>query len=235
VTKDELQLLTGYMKLRNQRQFTDASPYVFITSSGSKMTQSNVANSLTAAFQQSSFSDRITCTKLRKTAVTEIHKAFPEKRHDMAAHMCHRLATAKKHYRFNEKVNNTVKWSQLLRSTFHGADHQTNNNSNEIDNAPAMVNQETATSGIQETCEVQPYQKRILWNTDDRDIVRKKFASFIQKQKVPFAEISSMLTRDVELVHRLECNLKLSGRALALAVRDKIRSFYRGKYGYKPH
>ena len=123
VNRKEVSLLTGYMKLRLLPQFAAAKPFVFITATHTKMTQSNVSSALTAAFSNSGFTERVNCTKLRKSAVTQIHGTHPDKRADLASHMCHRIATAEKHYRMVEKKTNTVACTQLLRDAFTQHDH----------------------------------------------------------------------------------------------------------------
>ena len=88
VNRKEESLLTVYMKLRLLPQFAAAKPFVFITATHTKMTQSNVSSALTAAFSNSGFTERVNCTKLRKSAVTQIHGTHPDKRADLASHIC---------------------------------------------------------------------------------------------------------------------------------------------------
>ena len=220
VNDHEAALLAGYMAFRQLPQFSDAEPYVFLTLRKTKMTQSNVSSALTAAFRNSGFSDRVNCTKLRKAAVTQVHKAHPEKRHDLASHMCHRVATAEKHYRYVEKKVNSVTCSELLRQTL-------------------STDQSTSSSDVHrdddtQTC-VVPYQKRFLWTKENRDLVFDKFSSFVAQQRTPIAAIEHKLLSEPELARKLEKDLQLSGRALVHCVKDKVRSFFRSKYGFKKH
>ena len=105
INREEAQLLEGYFRIRNSANLPGVEPYLFLNTTGTKMTQSNIANALTTAFNQSGYSERVNCTKLRKAAVTTIHKKFPDKASELADHMLHRLATAAKHYRINDKEN----------------------------------------------------------------------------------------------------------------------------------
>ena len=59
---------------------------MFVNHTGIQMTQSNVASGLTSAFKKCGFAKRVTCRKLRKVAVTQVHSAHPDKKHDVAAH-----------------------------------------------------------------------------------------------------------------------------------------------------
>lgn len=214
LNEHESELLSGYMHVRTGQQFADAQPFVFITTTKQQMTQSNIASALTTAFSHSGFSDRVNCTMLRKSAVTQVHKNNPEKRHDLASHMCHRTATAEKHYRIMEKKSNSVSCSQLLRDTF-GTEQR-----------PEQTLDSSNSSSA-------PYLKKVLFSKETRDVIFAKFAKFVQQQKTPIADIQETLYSDPELVARLERELNLTGKALVNCVKDKVRSFFRQKYGFK--
>jgi len=72
-----------------------------------------------------------------------------------------------------------------------------------------------------------PYKKRVMWNTEDRDLVENIFDIFVKRQKTPIREIATELKSDVQLRSRLESNLQCVKDTLARAVRDKVRSFCR--------
>jgi len=80
VNADEAALLISYVRIRMSLR-ANCAPYAFINHTGNKMTQSNTASALTDAFSgiSSDHVQRITCTKVRKAAVTQVHQAHPEK------------------------------------------------------------------------------------------------------------------------------------------------------------
>jgi len=78
------------------------------------MTQSTVASALSSSFGNSGYKQRVTCTKLKKCAVTNVHTNHAENKGDVVAHMCHRVATAEKHYHFIEKQINSLKCTQII-------------------------------------------------------------------------------------------------------------------------
>jgi hypothetical protein len=90
----EAELLPGYMVMRQKSELSFACPFVFVTKTGNKMAQSLISSSLTSAFAASGHHARVNCTKLRKTAVTQVHTKFPDKRVDIAAHMLQSTNTA---------------------------------------------------------------------------------------------------------------------------------------------
>jgi len=77
VNADESVMLKNYVKMRLSMKFANSAAYVFINHTGKQMTQSNVASALTAAFKKGGFADRVTCTKVRKAAVTKVHGTHP--------------------------------------------------------------------------------------------------------------------------------------------------------------
>jgi len=74
-----------------------------------------------------------------------------------------------------------------------------------------------------------------VWSRENRDIIFKKFSPLVAEQRAPLADVESILSADPDLIKKLENDLKISGKNLLRCVRDKIRSFYRSKYGYKQH
>src|SRR6218665_43606 len=93
VGAEEAQLPSYYMTMRNKLDVENIAPYVFVNSIGTKMSPSNIGSALTCTFGRSGYNERVTCSKLRKTAVTEIHTKYPDKKGDIAAHMCHMETT----------------------------------------------------------------------------------------------------------------------------------------------
>src|SRR6218665_852616 len=122
VGAEEAQLPSYYMTMRNKLDVENIAPYVFVNSIGTKMSPSNIGSALTCTFGRSGYNERVTCSKLRKTAVTEIHTKYPDKKGDIAAHMCHRETTAAKYYRLIAKENNSLDSANLLRQALGTSD-----------------------------------------------------------------------------------------------------------------
>ena len=138
VNSEERPLLSGYIKMRNQFVTSElddvASPLVFITTTGGKLTQSHIASSLTAAFIKSGYKKRVTCTKLRKSATTLVYKTNPERRHELASHMLHRSATQEIYYHLLNKKSNTVSSTRLLRNAYRSVANKAKKTSTIINN-----------------------------------------------------------------------------------------------------
>jgi len=80
---------------------------------------------------------------------------------------------------------------------------------------------------VLDNCSYEPFQKKICWNKEDRDLVRFKFENFVKRQKTPITEIAAVLNGDRDMRLQLESSLGLSGHKLVQVVRDKVRSFFR--------
>lgn len=215
VSSEEGKLLAGYMAIRQKCEIVSSSPFVFVTQTGKHMTQSLVSSALTAAFAASGYPERVNCTKLRKAAVTQVHSKFPDKRTDLAAHMLHRTNTAESTYRMIAKSTNTVACSKLLRETMS-----------------ELPEPQTSAGCASEQEFHQPYQRRISWSIENRDLIRAKFDSFVKREQTPIKEIQAVLESDPVLLSKLELDFKLTGKNLVSVVKDKVRSFFRAKYGF---
>ena len=91
--------------------------HVFLSHTGKQMIQSSVASALSSSFGNSGYKQRVSCTKLKKCAVTNVDTNHPQNKGDVAAHMCYRVATAEKHYHFIEKQRNSLKCTQTINDT----------------------------------------------------------------------------------------------------------------------
>jgi hypothetical protein len=76
----EAQRLACYLKIRNRLDIKHIAPLVFVNYTGKQMSSSKVGSALTVAFGSIRSIERVTCSKLRKTAVTEVHSKYPDKK-----------------------------------------------------------------------------------------------------------------------------------------------------------
>jgi hypothetical protein len=111
---DEAQLLASYIKIRKLVKTTQQ--YVFVTNNGNRLTQSCIASGMSAAFKGACVPKRVSCTKIRKAAVTAVYSTNPDKKSELASHMCHRATTAARSYLMIEKTSNSVQISEIIRN-----------------------------------------------------------------------------------------------------------------------
>jgi hypothetical protein len=202
------------------------------------MTQSGISSCLTYAFSKCGYTSRVNCTKVRKAAVSEVHGNHPEKINNLAQHMCHLPSTAIKYYRHNDKKKNSIDMSNLLRNSLSKATvlqdqqaHDVMNSDPEIGNVLENEPQNLNDVNIDNPLGFQV--KRNVWSKENRDMVEIVFKKFITMQKTPINQIKETLLANADVLHKLEIDMKLSGDNLARVVKDKVRTFFRSKYGYK--
>jgi len=214
------------------------------------MTASNISSALTSNFKKSGYHGKVTCTKIRKRTVTEVHDLYSTKgSNKVAGHMCHRFATAEKSYKLMDKEKNAKHCTRLIRSVNlqnssisitdkQGEDQveQCATSSQEIpvvprNTSPPLHEQHISQPRIGQAHILSPYKKKLKWTIENRDIIRTKFHNFIFEQECRIEDdVRTILNEDPEFVDKLKLDLDLTGKCLVGAVRDKIRSFYRGKY-----
>ena len=256
VSKEESMLLASYIVMRKNLGIIVNVDNVFIKRTGTPMNSSGLAACLSTAFAKSGFSNRVNCNKLRKTSVSYVHTNHPDKRHDMSAHMLHRLATAEKTYRLVNKRTNSKMCSELLRKAYSvtsktpvviskvsaqpeidGKSHLSHAETTEITPmADTGMEEETSVDDIDDPeymPEIKGYIRRNIWTSENKDLVFQKFQTMIKTEKTPLADVKDMLMNDPGLYAKLEADLKQDGMSLVRVVRDKIRSFFRRKYGFK--
>lgn len=259
VDEEELRLMKGYFSMRNSYLASRLGgrdiAYFFINNTGTRMSQSNIGCALTAAFLQSGYNYRVNCTKVRHAAVTNVHRQHPERAQDLAAHMLHTLGTAEKYYRHTKKKDNSVSMTTLIRQTLSkpgqvgGQLPATSTETNHL-NAEAEIDTDNIAqnespndthndadneNGVEKSNiePLFPYQHKNKWSIENRDLVRDYFSEMIQREKTPIAEVRLALDANDQLRLKLEKDFKTGGSALVHIVKDKIRSFFRSKYGDK--
>jgi hypothetical protein len=251
VDAEEAVMLASYMSMRNNLSALNIAPFVFINSTGTQMSASNIGSALTRAFVKSGYNERVTCSKLRKTAVTEIHTNFPNKKGDAADHMCHREATASKYYKMISKQNNSVLTVNLLRQALKENKPSGEGSKPEEPCIKSIAKGDDTTDDCDTTDEsykpdsddtesiddfrqdIYTARSRGTWSIENASLVKLHFEDLIEKHSAPMYDINLRLEKLHDLRKKLEHDLKKSGYALTRAVRDKVRTYYRHIYGFQ--
>jgi len=76
---------------------------VFLTWNGESMSSGQVSRAVQSAWSKAGIGNDITCTLIRKTAVSAIHQKMPQLKTGLADLMCHRVDTAAKSYRLVQR------------------------------------------------------------------------------------------------------------------------------------
>ena len=94
--------------IRSQFDNDDDTMPVFLTANGEPMESSQICRALQSIWQKAGSGNKITCSLVRKTAVTTVHQPAPEMSSNLADLMCHRVETANKCYRLVDREKTSV-------------------------------------------------------------------------------------------------------------------------------
>ena len=90
------------------------SRHVFVTFNGEDMKSAQITRALQAMWKKANINDKITCTLVRKTAVSTVHREAPAMISNLADLMCHRTQTAAKCYRMVNREKTCVAAAKTL-------------------------------------------------------------------------------------------------------------------------
>ena len=80
-----------------------SDPHLFLSWNGDKLSSGQVTRAVQAAWSKAGLGNAITCTLVRKTAVSAVHQKRPELKGNLADLMCHRVDTADRSYRLVQR------------------------------------------------------------------------------------------------------------------------------------
>ena len=93
---------------------SSSAGYAFLTANGQPMESGQITRALQATWKKANLSDKITCTLVRKSAVTAVHQEAPGMAPNLADLMGHRTATAERCYRVVNREKTCVAAAKTL-------------------------------------------------------------------------------------------------------------------------
>ena len=93
---------------------------LFLSYFGEAMSSGQISKAMPSVWAKAGLKSAITCTLMRKSAVSAIHQHVPDSRINLADLMSHRLETATKSFRLSDKNRTTVAASQTLTQVMQG-------------------------------------------------------------------------------------------------------------------
>ena len=91
-----------------------SDPHLFLSSNGEKLSSGQVTRAVQAAWSKAGLGNAITCTLVRKTAVSAVHQKRPEMKGNLADLMCHRVDTAERSYRLVQREQTSAAAARQL-------------------------------------------------------------------------------------------------------------------------
>lgn len=249
--REEVKMLAGYMRMRSC--IKTASDKVFLNFTGNEMSQSNIAEACSQAFQQANVGKRICSNKCRKLSATSIRNQRPDLRSALASHMGHTEQTAEKDYAYYDRIRDseaaTSATRQILLTTSDNRQTTAKTSAlslpivTEVDQLSIVsINQAASTSRL--SCSIlpvspsasmvnspitvpKPFQKRIRWSDDMEKLVSSEFDVFIREENFKVSDVHQKLTSDPDLTAKLLLGLRVDETRLTSAVREKLRVIHK--------
>lgn len=95
-------------------RITGRAKFVFLSWTGEALESGQITRAVQAAWKKAGLGENITCTLMRKSAVSSFHQRYPEQKANLADLMCHTTQTASKSYRLVQRQQTAVSASVTL-------------------------------------------------------------------------------------------------------------------------
>jgi len=112
-----IQLRRRVMEVSNS---TDTG-FLLVSYNGIQLASSQVSTCLQSVWAKAGLNQRITCTLIRKTAVSEVHENAPELKSKLVGWMCHSVNTADLSYRLADRERSSLMAAQHLTSAMRSS------------------------------------------------------------------------------------------------------------------
>jgi len=109
-----MSVFVKYLRSQITKRITGNAKYVFLSWTGQKLDSGQVTCAIQTAWKKAGLGPEITCTLMRKSAVSSVYQKHPEQKSNLADLMCHTVQTAGKSYRLVNRQHTSVTASTLL-------------------------------------------------------------------------------------------------------------------------
>jgi site-specific recombinase XerD len=101
-------------------KMNEGERHLFLSWTGEQLSSGQISKSLQTIWKRAGLGEDITCTLVRKSAVTAVHEHQPALKANLAGLMCHAQETATKYYRIVEKEKTSVAAAKALNEVMRG-------------------------------------------------------------------------------------------------------------------
>lgn len=106
--------LTIFVKFIRSQCTRGSSPFLFLSWNGEHLESGQITRAAQSVWKKAGLGSEITCTLMRKSAVSSIHQSCPEEKERLADLMCHTTQTASKSYKLVQRQQTSVAASKVL-------------------------------------------------------------------------------------------------------------------------
>jgi len=110
-----LSIFVKYVRIQITKRTTGCAQYLFLSWTGQQLESGQITRAIQASWNKAGLGSDISCTLMRKSAVSSIHQQHPEQAANLADLLCHSKETAAKSYRRVQRQHTSVAASTLLR------------------------------------------------------------------------------------------------------------------------
>jgi site-specific recombinase XerC len=172
-----------FTRFRNHTVSITSDPgLLFVSWNGGELSSGQVSKCLQSVWGKAGLNQKINCTLIRKTAVSEIHEHAPELKGKLADSMCHRVSTADKSYRLADREKSCLAAARHLSTAMRATHDLKNSNSQPISviSKPTTIN-------------------RLVWNEPLLTKVLALFDIDLKNNNVSFDIVKQKLTDNPDL------------------------------------
>jgi len=109
-----MSLFVKYVRSQITKRATGNAMYLFLSWTGEPFESGGITRAIQSAWKKAGLGTEISCTTMRKSAVSSIHQMYPQEKSNLADLMCHTVQTAGKSYRLVQRQQTSVAASKLL-------------------------------------------------------------------------------------------------------------------------
>jgi len=109
-----ISVFVKYARCQITQRSTGDAKYLFLSWTGQKLDSGQISRAIQSAWKKAGLGGEISCTLMRKSAVSFIHQKCPEQKSNLADLMCHSTQTATKSYRLVKRQQTSVAASTVL-------------------------------------------------------------------------------------------------------------------------
>jgi site-specific recombinase XerD len=151
-------------------QVRGKTSFLFLSWNGENMESGQITRSVQSVWKKAGLGSDITCTLMRKSAVSSVHQSCPAEKDRLADLMCHTTQTASKCYRLVQRQQTSVAASKVLTQLMKATE------------APEII--PAATASV-------PVKTKFIWTDSLVGALRDTFAREIETNSISLQEVKN--------------------------------------------
>ena len=201
----------------------EAEEYVFVSWEGRQMASSQISEAVNTIFQKTGRKHRVSATRFRQTASTEVRNKRPALKGPLADLMCHKEATGDRDYFLKHKEDRAVEAAKVLPSLMRGKTQSVSKSFSGFTQTKALksVSSSTCTkaslSASSSTCtkpseslnshthtKDKSYPSRKIWTAEEEDFLIETFEFEMSSKSITKCSVEEKM-KDNDRLKKYSC------------------------------